>query len=54
MNPNLKIFITIFRYISAVAGRVTAVMHASHKPTRTTAPSSPACSGWPSCSAASP
>ncbi|PBC78423.1 hypothetical protein BX265_3190 [Streptomyces sp. TLI_235] len=36
MNPNLKIFITIFCYISAVAGLVTAVMDASHKPSQTT------------------
>ena len=36
MNPNLKIFITIFCYISAVAGLATAVMDASHKPAQTT------------------
>ncbi|MFE1308497.1 MULTISPECIES: hypothetical protein [unclassified Streptomyces] len=36
MNPNVKIFITIFCYISAVAGLLTAVMDASHKPADTT------------------
>ncbi|MGF1432250.1 hypothetical protein [Kitasatospora sp. LaBMicrA B282] len=36
MNPNLKIFITIFCYISAVAGLVTAVMDASQKPADST------------------
>ncbi|WP_037605759.1 hypothetical protein [Streptacidiphilus rugosus] len=36
MNSNLKIFITIFCYISGVAGLVTAVMDAAHKPAQTT------------------
>ncbi|MDX6431940.1 MAG: hypothetical protein QOE54_4306 [Streptosporangiaceae bacterium] len=36
MNPNLKIFITIFCYISGVAGLVTAVLDASEKPAQTT------------------
>jgi uncharacterized membrane protein HdeD (DUF308 family) len=36
LNPNLKIFITIFCYISGVAGLVTAVMDASHQPAQTT------------------
>ncbi|MEU8891899.1 hypothetical protein [Streptomyces sp. NPDC048442] len=37
MNPNIKIFITIFCYISGVMGVVTAVLNASQQPTRTTA-----------------
>ncbi|MCX4959059.1 MULTISPECIES: hypothetical protein [Streptomyces] len=36
MNPNLKIFITIFCYISGVAGLVTAVLDASSKPAQMT------------------
>ncbi|MBP2052924.1 nitrate reductase gamma subunit [Streptomyces griseochromogenes] len=32
----MKIFITIFCYISAVAGLLTSVMDASHKPADTT------------------
>ncbi|ARF79269.1 hypothetical protein ACIG0C_02425 [Kitasatospora aureofaciens] len=36
MHPKVKIFITIFCYISAVAGLVTAVMDASQKPADTT------------------
>ncbi|MFF8861432.1 hypothetical protein SAMN05428944_3488 [Streptomyces sp. 1222.5] len=37
MNPNLKIFVTIFCYISGVMGVVTAVVNASQKPAQTTA-----------------
>ncbi|MFJ5547865.1 MULTISPECIES: hypothetical protein [unclassified Streptomyces] len=37
MNPNLKIFLTIFCYISGVMGVVTAVLNASDKPAQTTA-----------------
>ncbi|MET7618164.1 hypothetical protein [Streptomyces sp. NPDC005408] len=36
MHPNLKIFITIFCYISGVAGLVTAVLDASERPAATT------------------
>jgi hypothetical protein len=36
MNPNLKIFLTIFCWISGVMGVVTAVLHASAKPPQTT------------------
>ncbi|MCB5163501.1 hypothetical protein LG634_01370 [Streptomyces bambusae] len=36
MNPSLKIFLTIFCYISAVMGVVTAVLHGSAKPAQTT------------------
>ncbi|MCM1973519.1 MULTISPECIES: hypothetical protein [Streptomyces] len=36
MNPNLRIFLTIFCYISAVMGVVTAVLNASQKPAETT------------------
>ncbi|MEV7418777.1 hypothetical protein [Streptomyces sp. NPDC089919] len=36
MNPNLRIFLTIFCYISAVMGVVTAVINASQKPAATT------------------
>ncbi|MGG8408082.1 hypothetical protein ACM614_16470 [Streptomyces sp. 12297] len=36
MNPNLKIFLTIFCYISGVMGLVTAVLHASDQPAGTT------------------
>ncbi|MDI2130066.1 hypothetical protein [Yinghuangia seranimata] len=37
MNPSLKIFITIFCFISGVAGLVTAVLKAADKPAETTA-----------------
>ncbi|MGW1771202.1 hypothetical protein [Streptomyces sp. NPDC002104] len=37
MNPSLKIFLTIFCYISGVMGVVTAVLHASDQPAQTTA-----------------
>ncbi|WP_164416093.1 hypothetical protein [Streptomyces salinarius] len=36
MNPNLRIFLTIFCYISGVMGIVTAVLNASDKPAQTT------------------
>lgn len=36
MNANLKIFVTIFCYISGVAGLVTAVTDAAGKPAQTT------------------
>ncbi|MFG2983199.1 hypothetical protein ACGFYQ_18445 [Streptomyces sp. NPDC048258] len=36
MNPKVKIFITIFCYISGVMGIVTAVVNASQKPAETT------------------
>jgi len=36
MNPSLKIFVTIFCYISGVMGVVTAVLNASQKPAATT------------------
>ncbi|MER0446513.1 hypothetical protein ACGFW5_21170 [Streptomyces sp. NPDC048416] len=36
MNPNLKIFITIFCYISGVAGLFSAVTAAIHKPVEST------------------
>ncbi|MFC4056752.1 hypothetical protein ACFOWE_00450 [Planomonospora corallina] len=36
MNTNLKIFITIFCYISGVMGVVTAVLNASSTPADTT------------------
>jgi uncharacterized membrane protein HdeD (DUF308 family) len=37
MNSNLKIFITIFCYISGVMGIVTAVLQGSATPANTTA-----------------
>lgn len=36
MNQNLKIFITIFCYISGVMGIISAVMAASAKPAQST------------------
>lgn len=52
MNPSLKIFLTIFCYISGVMGVVTAVLHAGDQPAQTTAPSSPAPWARSSCSPA--
>jgi uncharacterized membrane protein HdeD (DUF308 family) len=36
MNSNVKIFITIFCYISGVAGLITAVTSATQKPAAST------------------
>ncbi|MEV6791474.1 hypothetical protein AB0M87_05610 [Streptomyces sp. NPDC051320] len=36
MNPNLKIFITIFCYISGVVGLFSAVTASIHKPAEST------------------